>query len=54
MKKVVALIMASVFAFSLAGCKKSEDKKETVYVTADPYGNAQKTEVEVILRSPVS
>ena len=29
MKKVVALIMASVFAFSLAGCKKSEDKKET-------------------------
>ena len=30
MKKVVAVIMASVFAFSLAaGCKKSEDKKET-------------------------
>ena len=29
----------------------SEDKKETVYVTADPYGNVQKTEVEVILKA---
>ena len=29
MKKVVALIMASVFAFSIVGCSKKEDKKET-------------------------
>ena len=30
MKKVVALIMASVFVFSLAaGCKKSDKKEET-------------------------
>ena len=29
----------------------SEDKKETVYVTADPYGSPKKTEVEVILKA---
>ena len=29
MKKVVAIIMASVFAFSIVGCSKKEDKKET-------------------------
>ena len=28
-----------------------EDKKESVYASADPYGNVYKTEVEVILRS---